>query len=330
MLRHLEGVPDEVPSRCNCAVSETEVLIAHYIEAEIREVLGETRGCLGWPNLRLKKVKGHLRGLRTALETHRQKWCNEMNEIDTRRRLVDEATVKRLIQNEERSRAFEASWAVARERCLRDLDVGTFTGPIKPIGLRPPEERGAKSARGEPSTEEKRTFLRALEEPPEHEPPAERLGRYSEGGSSGSSGPVRQLEEEVVPPLPPPPSVPPPLPAEADPVEVAPSKGEEVMQRIAEAPARLETKAYEVLEDEFIAVAKPEDLRQEDRDMYEAVRGTGLGLCGRCRWRSGCQSCDEVKAWAFACRSTLWHTAHEAVRPKAKPKGRPKRAAAKA
>ena len=108
------------------------------------------------------------------------------------------------------------------------------------------------------------------------------------------------------------------------------SKGEEVMQRIAEAPARLETKGYEVLEDEFIAVAKPEDLRQEDRDIYEAVRGTGLGLCGRCRWRSGCQSCDEVKAWAFACRSTLWHTAHEAVRPKAKPRGRPKRAAAKA
>ena len=87
-------------------------------------------------------MKGHLRGLRTVLETHRKKWCNEMNEIDTRRRLVDEATVKRLIQNEERSRAFEASWAVARERCLRDLDVGTFTGEVQPIGLRPPEMKG--------------------------------------------------------------------------------------------------------------------------------------------------------------------------------------------
>ena len=58
MLRHLEGVPDEVPSRCNCAVSATEDLIAHYIEAEIREALGETRGCLGWPLHRLKKVRG--------------------------------------------------------------------------------------------------------------------------------------------------------------------------------------------------------------------------------------------------------------------------------
>ena len=58
MLRVLEGVADEVPLRCNCAVSGAEDLIAHYIEAEIREALGETRGCLGWPPNRLKKVRG--------------------------------------------------------------------------------------------------------------------------------------------------------------------------------------------------------------------------------------------------------------------------------
>ena len=287
MLRVLEGVSDEVPTRCNCAVRGAEDLIAHYIEAEIREALGETRGCLGWPLLRLKKVKGHLRGLRTALETHRKKWCNEMNEIDSRRRMVNEATVMNLIQTEERRRAFEASWGEARERCLRALDAGTFTGEVQPIGLRPPEKRASGECRTEES-KEKKTFLRALEDPPED----------------------------------------PPVPAEASPVEVAPSKGEEVMQRIAEAPARLETETYRALEDEFIAVAKPEDLRPEDREVYEAVRDSGLGICSRCRWMSGCQSCDEDKAWGFACRSTLWHTAHEAVRPKARPKGRPKKAAA--
>ena len=56
VLRILEGVPDEVPCRCNCAVSGAEDLMAHYIEAEIREAVGETRGCLGWPLQRLKKV----------------------------------------------------------------------------------------------------------------------------------------------------------------------------------------------------------------------------------------------------------------------------------
>ena len=77
-------------------------------------------------------------------------------------------------------------------------------------------------------------------------------------------------------------------------------------------------------------MAAPEDLRAQDREAYEAVRIGGLGVCARCRWVSGCHACDEVKAWGFYCRSTLWNTADEAVRPKAKPKGRPKKAAAKA
>ena len=154
--------------------------------------------------------------------------------------------------------------------------------------------------------------MRAKVEQPE-EPP-----RVSEGGSSGSGGPApAEVAAEV-------PAAPPPLPP---PFEEPPSKGERVKQRISEAPARLEVEAYVQLEDEFIAVAKPEDLRKEDREMYENVRDEGLSVCGRCRWRSGCQDCDEVKAWSCACRTTLWNTAHEAVRPKAKPKGRPKKAA---
>ena len=66
-----------------------------------------------------------------------------------------------------------------------------------------------------------------------------------------------------------------------------------------------------MLEEEFIAVSKPADLRPQDREMYEAVRATGAGLCARCKWMSGCSSCDEGKAWSFACRSTLWHILEE-------------------
>ena len=170
VLRTLEGVADEVPIRCNCVVSGVEDLIAHYIEAEIREAVGETRGCLGWPSQRLRKVKGHLKGLRNALEVHRQKWCTEMNEIDLKRRMVNEATVMRLIQSEERRRAFEASWGEARARCLRDLEVGTFTGEVQPIGLRPPEMRDEKRASGERRAEEskeKKAFLRPWEDQPD-------------------------------------------------------------------------------------------------------------------------------------------------------------------
>ena len=203
-----------------------------------------------------------------------------------------------------------------------------------PIGMRPPEPPKQKAATGEDKAEEV-SFLVVLDEPPEgvgssskggssgsrEAPPApEAVGSYSEGGSSGS-------REEPLPPLPPPLEPPPP---EAPAPEVAPSKAEEVKQRLVEAPARLEREAYRALEDDFIAVARPEDLREEDREIYENVRDEGLGVCARCRWRSGCQSCDGVKAWGFACRSTLWNTAHKAVRPQAKPRGRPKTAAAKA
>jgi len=163
--------------------------------------------------------------------------------------------------------------------------------------------------------------LQLLDEPPEGPPVSPPSSPPEDGGASGSGGPLAPIE--AVPELPP---VPPPAsPPEGDQPEGAPSKGEEVKQQLAEAPARFETEAYVALEAEFIAVAKPEDLREADLNIYEAVKGSGAGVCSRCRWLSGCQSCDEEKAWGFACRSTLWHTASEAVRPKAKPRGRPKK-----
>ena len=73
--------------------------------------------------------------------------------------------------------------------------------------------------------------------------------------------------------------------------------GYEVNQKLAEAPARVEKKAYVALENEFIAVAVLEDLREEDRADYEKVRTINAGICSRCNWERGCQSCDEAKAW---------------------------------
>ena len=263
-----------------------------------------------------------MKGLRSALEAARKKWCDEENAIEAKRQLVNEATVRKLLQNEERRKAFEARWNEVKARNLKALDEGTFEGPIVPIGLRPPEPPKQRASIGEGSAE-KVSFLQLLDEPPEG------VGKYSEGGSVGSG----ELPPAPPPKAPPPPEAPPhpEAPAPEAPVpEVAPSKAEEVKQRLAEAPARLEVEAYRALEDEFIAVAKPEDLRDVDKKFYEKVRSEGRGVCSRCRWLSGCQSCDGEKAWGYACRSTLWNTAHEAVRPKAKPKGRPTKAAAKA
>ena len=72
-----------------------------------------------------------------------------------------------LLQSEERRRAFEKRWGEARELAMADLDEGTFTGEVEIIGLRPPEVKGEKRASGEVRTEEKKTFLRPLEEKPD-------------------------------------------------------------------------------------------------------------------------------------------------------------------
>ena len=327
VLGNLEGVPDEVPHRCNCCTTGNEELIAHYIEAEMREASGETRGCLGWPPQSAKKRRGHLRGLRSSLEASRKRWCDEENAIEAKRRQVTELIVAKVLRSEERRKAFEDRWSVVKARNLKALDEGWFEGPIVPIGLKPLEAPKPKAPRDEAGLE-KVSFLRVLDEPPEGVP------RVACGGSSGSGDHMppeappleaAPLLEDTPPPAPPP---------EAEPLEAPPpeadlhrSKGDEVKQALAEAPARLEKAAYVALEEEFIAVAKLEDLRDEDRAAYEKVRDLNAGICPRCQWQWGCLSCDEAKAWAYYCRSTLWHTAHEAVRPKAKPRGRPKKAA---
>ena len=277
--------------------------------------MGETRGCLGWPLLRQKKLRGHLKGLHNSLEGQRKKWVIEENAIDAKRQLLNEEIVAKRLLSAQRREAFEARWKEVKAKNLRALDEGTFKGPIVPIGFRPPEPR-MKAVKLEKEDEkvEKTSFLHLGDQAPE-------FHNVAEGGSSGS-GSAEPPPPEALPPLPPPPEAPHP--------EVAPSKAEELKKKVAEGNARMEVSAYVALEDEFIAVAKPEDLRLEDREAYDIVRCEGLGVCARCRWLSGCQSCDERKAWDYACRSTLWNEAHEAVRPKAKPRGRPKKAAAKA
>ena len=95
------------------------------------------------------------------------------------------------------------------------------------------------------------------------------------------------------------------------------------MANIATAERRLNATAHIEIEAEFMAVATIEDLREADRNASEKAIYTGHGLCAKCRWMSCCLSCDREKAWNYACRMTLWATADEGLKPKAKPKARP-------
>ena len=119
-----------------------------------------------------------------------------------------------------------------------------------------------------------------------------------------------------------------PVPEAPVAVAEAITAGAAVTKKIAEAPMRLDKKAHIAHEDNFIAVATIEDLRKVDKEQCLRVKEDGLGTCGRCKYFEGCDRCHEGKAWSYACRATLWHTAAEAKRPAAKPRGRPKKAAA--
>ena len=89
--------------------------------------------------------------------------------------------------------------------------------------------------------------------------------------------------------------------------------------------APLSTPEYRKLEDEFARIATAEDLKEPYRGRYEALRGNSAGVCSKCRWQHGCLMCDEVKMWEYACRQTLYEALDVRVRPKAKPRGRPKK-----
>ena len=48
-----------------------------------------------------------------------------------------------------------------------------------------------------------------------------------------------------------------------------------------------------------------EDLPPDLRSKYSKVLAEGTGVCSRCRWRSGCISCDPSKAWKYYAFQSL-------------------------
>ena len=71
-------------------------------------------------------MRGHLKGLRNALETVREKWAIEENEIEAKRKQLTKEIVAKVLKSEERRKAFEARWNEVKERNKKALDEGTF------------------------------------------------------------------------------------------------------------------------------------------------------------------------------------------------------------
>ena len=57
--------------------------------------------------------------------------------------------VRKALEDEEAREKFEAKLKEIEARSMRSLDEGTWTGPIVPIGLRPPEKRKKSEAKND-------------------------------------------------------------------------------------------------------------------------------------------------------------------------------------
>ena len=54
-----------------------------------------------------------------------------------------------------------------------------------------------------------------------------------------------------------------------------------------------------------LTTARVEDLGKEQQEHFKKVEATGIGICSRCRWKSGCLSCDKDKAWYYVVKWEL-------------------------
>ena len=54
-----------------------------------------------------------------------------------------------------------------------------------------------------------------------------------------------------------------------------------------------------------LMTARVEDLGKEQQEHFKKVETTGIGICSRCRWKSGCLSCDKDKAWYYVVKWEL-------------------------
>ena len=51
--------------------------------------------------------------------------------------------------------------------------------------------------------------------------------------------------------------------------------------------------------------AKVEDLGPAQQAHFRRVEATGVGVCAKCRWKSGCMNCDVEKAWNYCLKWEL-------------------------
>ena len=286
MLRLLKlNLSDKGLRRKNVAEQSGPLESGHwvtwYLEDGMRAFAGEGQATQGWPSDQMKGHKDRTEQWHATLSKAFGRWRTLRREEAGReaqlRKIQAEAARKSLEAKGLLEKLFEAQGELARSLLRRGAAP---EGPPLPSGF-------GEKPKKMPAVVEASAAGDALSEG--GEPLA--VSEETAGATAAKSVEAPALEETT---------------AAAEAEEAVP----EATKKRKAGNVRL-TPILVLTETEQLAVEvcknvwAVEDLLPEFRASYETVRDHGMGVCGSCRWKTGCMRCDERKAWDYYVRQSL-------------------------
>ena len=265
--------------------------VIHYIEELLRRVAGHPKHSQGWPDsIRLSNLVKYCSRIVDSLEGEREKW-----------RVENEEAEKKLEEKEKKLR--EASQAFLKRKDLLTRVVELY----QEVAV---ESLVAGASLEKPSLDE--NFLRRYEEYQKklrEAKEARAAARAAAAAAAAAAAEAAEVEPNPVTP----PSVPPLVhePPVEPPVPAAPSVKECLKALEAKCKSLEEQELFELC----VKTARLEDLGKEQQAHYNKVELSGIGVCSRCRWKTGCLSCDKIKAWRYVVKWELGMRALDVEQP---------------
>ena len=271
-LQLLDLEPALIKGRRNVAIQsgvDCGWFVCHWIEEHLRRAAGHPKQSQGWPTeARLRRLVEYLKKMINTLEADRGEWFKEVTQAKKQ-----EAEIEK--QLTEKSNKF------LKTKQLLERVVETH----RALGV---ELVHAGAADALPALDGQ--FLLRLDE---------HKRTLREQREARQLAAIEQSIEQAAADGPPLPPLPPPF---EPPVEPAVKPSVAVI-------AALETQCKETADlDLFELVlksARVEDLGKEQQAHYKRVEATGVGICSKCRFTSGCFNCDVKKAWRYVVKWEL-------------------------
>ena len=185
-------------------------LTLHYIEAEVREFAGETRGLLGWPSLdRLKAVEKKLKQLRSCIDVVRSKLNAQEEKENAQREELEQ-------KYEDRARKEVRDVMARKEKLLRAkaeaiLSHGVYKGPLGPWGVKlDPVSKKPKKMQAEAQAQVEMSFFSEASDkaavegadagaaPPEAPEAPEQAEQFAAEAKDAPHAPAEASDEAVV------------------------------------------------------------------------------------------------------------------------------------